>query len=96
MRIELKNDPARGVTVASPSVYYSLGSPHWINMTRGPFAPYPYHYSKPGEGWKDGEMATMNLANWGGKGTWYTRRSMVGRKPRIWRQHCREYPRRAL
>lgn len=70
MGMELKSDPARGVTVAGGSVYYSLGSPHWINMNRSPFAPYTYHYSKPGEGWNDGEMATMNLANWGGAGHW--------------------------
>ena len=72
MPTAVKTDPATGVAVVRPSVYYSLGSPHWKNMTRGPFAPYTYHYSKPGEGWKDGEMATMNMANWGGAGKWYS------------------------
>ncbi|MEP6538954.1 MAG: family 16 glycosylhydrolase [Bryobacteraceae bacterium] len=72
MPTELKSDAVRGVSVAGQSVYFSLGSPHWINVSGGPFAPYTYHYSKPGEGWKDGEMATLNMANWGGGGKWYS------------------------
>ena len=67
MPTELRNDPANGVAVKGQNIYYSLGSPHWKNMNQSPLAAYTYHYSKPGDGWKDGEMATMNLARWGGK-----------------------------
>ena len=72
MPTQLTTDRANGVTVEGGSVYYSLGSPHWKNLTRGAHAPATYHYSKPGEGWKDGEFATMNMANWGREGAWYS------------------------
>ena len=64
MPVEIKSDPANGVAVAGKTVYYSLASPHWTNLNRSPFAPYTYHYSPRGGAWKDGEMATMNMANW--------------------------------
>lgn len=70
MPTELKHDPTRGVTVEGKTVYYSLGSPHWKNMNRSPLAPATYHYSKPGESWDGGEMATMNLADWANDGKW--------------------------
>jgi hypothetical protein len=70
MSIQLRTDPANGVTVAGGSVYYSLGSPHWAQMNRSPSAKYMYAYAPPGGGWDKGEMATMNMANWDGDGKW--------------------------
>ena len=72
MPIELKNDPERGVAVDGKSIYYSLGSPHWINLTGGPFAQFTYQYSKPSESTKNLEMATMAYARWGGGKDWYS------------------------
>jgi hypothetical protein len=66
------------VTVAGQSVYYSLGSPAWTNLTEGPYAPFTYGYSPPGGGWAGGEMATMNMANWGGAGAWYSAKMRLG------------------
>jgi Glycosyl hydrolases family 16 len=73
MSTVLKSDPANGVSVVGKSVYYSLGSTHWQNLT-GTYAAATYSYSAPGpkSGWPDGEMATMNMANWGGEGKWYS------------------------
>ncbi len=71
MPIELRTDRANGVAVAGTSIYYSLGSPHWLNMTEGPFAQYTYQYSQPSKNTKDLEMATMSLARWGGGQDWY-------------------------
>ena len=70
----LKSDRDRGVTVVGQSVYFSLGSPLWKNLTGSIWAPATYDYSPPGGGWADGEMATMNMAAWSGKGEWYSAR----------------------
>jgi len=69
----LKSDPANGVGVAAGSVFFSLGSTHWQNLTGGSYAAATFDYSPPGgKAWADGEMATMNMANWGGEGKWYS------------------------
>jgi hypothetical protein len=70
----INTDPARGITVVNASAYFSLGSPLWIQLTGGPFAKYTYSYAPRGQGWNDGEMATMNMARWGNnpKDEWYS------------------------
>jgi hypothetical protein len=76
----VRHDPAHGVVVsdAATSVYYSLGSSLWTNLTGGPYAASTYSYSPPGGGWSGGEMATMNMANWGNQGAWYSAKMRLG------------------
>lgn len=78
-RRELKTDAARGLTVAGQSVYYSLGSPDWTNLTGGPYASSTYSYSPPPAGGGPNiELGTMNMANWGGEGSWYSAKMRLG------------------
>jgi len=67
----INTDPALGVTAKDGSVYYSLGSNLWTQLTSGPHAKDTYSYSpQGGPGWKDGEFATMNMAKW--DTNWYS------------------------
>jgi Glycosyl hydrolases family 16 len=71
-RREIKTDRDRGVRSEGGSVYYSLGSPDWQNLTGGPSAQYTYTYFPPGHGWDDGEYASMCMADWGNEGAWFS------------------------
>lgn len=68
----INTNPVQGITIVNGSSYFSLGSPLWTQLTGGSYAQYTYSYSPPGQGWDGGEMATMNMANWGQQGSWYS------------------------
>jgi Glycosyl hydrolases family 16 len=73
----LKSDPANGVTVVGGSVYYSLNSTHWQNLTGyNPQATYSYSPPRPENG--NVEMATMNMAKFGTDGKFYSAKLRLG------------------
>src|SRR5712671_4068856 len=75
----INTDSTLGITVANGSAYFSLGSTLWHQFTDGWFAKETYKYSPPGGGWKDGEMATMNMANWNKDGKWSSAKMRLDR-----------------
>ncbi len=71
----IATDLERGIKTAGQSVYYSLGSPDWENLTGGPYAQDTYTYfapDDPASRWPLGEYACMSMANWGNEDSWYS------------------------
>jgi hypothetical protein len=73
----LKSDPANGVTVMGRSVFYSLNSTHWQNLTQhNASATYSYTPPIPANG--NVEMATMNMAKFGTDNKFYSAKLRLG------------------
>ena len=66
-----------GVGIVGDSVYFSLGSKLWTNLTGGGYASATYSYTPPGS---DVEFATMNMANWGQQGAWYSAKMRLAKR----------------